>query len=1067
MRLSFRLFRQTILLTFLLPAKLAFSQSYDFRVFDSNTGLPQNFVYCLAQDHEGFIWIGTGEGLVKYDGLKFKNFTSTDSLAGDFVRDIFVAENGDVWVGHDNGSLSKHKKNVFSKIVVPSGSSPIRDICEDDQGVIWAVEQNSGIVSIDKNGKLYELFNREKFGRKLYYSINSIDKQNLLVGTSEGLLKVKIGKDGLAEEVNLIGSVPETGINAIVKRRDNPWEFWIATEDKGFYLYKWTNDDSQGFTTNKLCLDFNIQNENITDIVEDDENNLLVSTWENGVIKLLYDPMSGTYNQSLNFSETNGLNKNNIKDILHDREGNYWFATYGGGVSTLVNDHFIYYQLADIGFKNNKVSSVLHFDNELWMGLENGMLKADPYCFTAHEFYDKYQGIPADVVTDFLVDQDHTLWIATSQNGLYKRKKGDVKFSRHPFTSNLLGNQINDIEWVEGKIYIATLGGLYILDTNNSNKLTHLTTEQNLPHNSINFIYKDTGNAIWIGPKSSGICKIDIDQLNIEVHRLDQSPVDVSDMAQDQEGKYWLATKGKGLIQYTEDSIRTISVQNGLAKNFCHSLECDSHNRLWVAHHTGVSCVDLNTMMIRTFSHENRMGGDFQQIWKDTDNTLWFASSEGVLQYFPDRDKPNQVPPTINFTNIEINKEKYQLDKAIELPFRYGKNYSYHFSFIGISFKNPKGVTYKYKLEEEGREQETEWVDLGANSFKDFEFLPSGNYTFKVVAYNADGIASPTPIEIKLRILPPFWKRLWFYLISILSIGYAIYRLIRYREDQLIKQKQVLQKEVASQTIILRKQKAEIERKNRDITDSINYAQRLQASILPPMKLLQQTFPESFIYFLPRDIVSGDFYWVHQHKDYLLVCIADCTGHGVPGAFMSIIGSTLLNDIAKAQPGLSPAEMLDNLDIELKYLLQKNADDHAPDGMDICIAEIHIPSYKIRVASAKRPVFLYTGNTLSVYKGTRRSIGDTVNPEDEGINFVNIEYQMEKGDSIYMFSDGYTDQFGGPLGKKFMKVGVTNLLEQIRHRNMAEQYEMVRTNFENWKGDLAQVDDVIFLGIQL
>ncbi|MFT3740460.1 MAG: two-component regulator propeller domain-containing protein [Breznakibacter sp.] len=610
-------FRKFILPVLLFPVTLAYSQSYDFKVFDSNMGLPQNFVYCLAQDHEGFIWIGTGEGLVKYDGIRFKNYTVADSLAGDFIRDIFIDDAGSVWIGHDNGTISEYQRGNFSKILIPSGSSPVRDICQDEEGNIWGVEQNNGIIRIDKNGRLSELFSREKFGRKLYYSINAIDEHNLLVGTSEGLLKVRIGSDGLVAEVHPIGSIPETGINAIVKRKESAGEFWIATEDKGFYLYKWTNDNSQGFSNNKLCLAFNIQNENITDIIEEDESNLLISTWENGVIKLLYDPLSGTYNQSLNFSEANGLNKNNIKDILQDREGNYWFATYGGGVSTLINDHFIYYQLADIGFKNNKVSAVIHFGQELWMGLENGMLKTDPFCFAAHEFYDKYQGIPADVITDFLIDPDKTLWVATSQNGLYKRKHGEVKFSRHPYTNNLLGNHINDIEWVSGKIYIATLGGLYILDPKNGNNLTHLTTEQNLPHNSINFIYKDAANNIWIGPKSSGICKIDIDQFNIEVHRLDQSPVDVSDMTQDLDGKYWLATKGKGILQYSGDSIRTISVQNGLAKNFCHSLECDSHNRLWVAHHSGLSCVDLNNMQIRVFGHENRMGGDFLQIWKD------------------------------------------------------------------------------------------------------------------------------------------------------------------------------------------------------------------------------------------------------------------------------------------------------------------------------------------------------------------------------------------------------------------------------------------------------------------
>jgi serine phosphatase RsbU (regulator of sigma subunit) len=630
-----------------------------------------------------------------------------------------------------------------------------------------------------------------------------------------------------------------------------------------------------------------------------------------------------------------------------------------------------------------------------------------------------------------------------------------------------LGNQINDIEGYNNRIYLATTGGLFIIETDKNNKVTHLTTERNLPHNSINFVFRDRENNIWIGPKTSGICKVDIDNLNIEVHRLDQTPVDVAGMTQDISGKLWLATRGKGVLGYSEDKLQVISVQNGLAKNFCHSIETDTQNRLWVCHHPGLSCIDLNTMQIRTYSHDNRMGGDFQQVWKDKNNTLWFASSDGAIQYFPDRDKPNQVPPTINFTSVEINKQKYPVDQNIVLPYPYGKNYSYKFSFIGISFKNPHGVTYKYKLEEEGKENATEWVDLGSNSFKDYEFLPDGVYTFKVLAINADGISSPTPIQIKIEILPPIWKRWWAYLLGLAILGYLIFKMIRLREQKLIQQKQRLQKEVASQTIILRKQKAEIEKKNRDITDSINYAKRIQASILPPLSELRSAFPDSFIFFLPRDIVSGDFYWVYQSKDYFLACIADCTGHGVPGAFMSMIGSTLLNDIVRAQPELSPAEILESLDREIKILLQKNSIDQTQDGMDISIIEIHMPSKRIRVASAKRPVFLYTSNELSIYKGTRRSIGEMLNSNDEASAFVNIEYQLEKGDSIYMFSDGYPDQFGGPMGKKFMKIGVTNLLEQIRHKPMEEQFELVKSNFTNWKGEMEQVDDVIFMGIRL
>jgi ligand-binding sensor domain-containing protein/serine phosphatase RsbU (regulator of sigma subunit) len=1064
MPISFKLFK-----TFICACALTFTvvqsqaQSYDFKVFDTNVGLPQNFVYCLAQGSDGYLWIGTGEGLVKYDGLNFHNFNTSDSLSSDFIRDIYISKNNSVWIGHDNGSMSVSIDNEFHKISNNATTSPIRDICETEDGNTWAVEQNHGLIRIDKSFKVQTYFDRKKFGRRLYYSIVPLQDKSFLVGTSEGLLQVWFNSSNEVDKVVEIDGIPQVGINVITPRKNNKNEYWIGTEDKGFFLYQQESNSTKYFTNNSLCLSFNIATENVADIIEEDEGNLLIATWGNGVIKLLFDPATGLFKESMNFSQANGLNNNYIKDILHDREGNYWFATYGGGVSVLIADYFIYYELENIGFKNNKVNSVIHFNKELWMGLDNGMLKTDRYCFSNHEFYDQLFGIPNDVITGYYVDTEGTLWASTSQKGLYKRKKGSLRFERFSFSSDLLSNQINDIEGYDNHLYLATMGGLYIIDMKDKSKI-QLTTEKNLPHNNINFIYRDSKNQIWIGPKSSGICKIDIKNLNIEVHRLDQTPVDVSGIAEDFNGNLWLATRGKGVLKYTEDTLISINVQSGLSKNFCHSIACDTQNRLWVCHHPGLSCIDLNTMQIRTFNQDNRMGGDFQQVWKDNDNTLWFASSDGVLQYFPDRDKPNQIAPTINLTNIEINKKKYSNSAPIELPYLYGSSYTYRFDFIGISFKNPKGVTYKYKLEEEGEEASGEWIDLGTTSFKDYEFLPDGNYIFKVMAYNADGIASPTPLQIVLHIHSPIWKKIWFYFIIIALIGYSIYRLIKYRERKLVEQKLFLQNEVASQTILLRKQKAEIERKNRDITDSINYAKKIQASILPPLSQLKSAFHDSFIYFAPRDIVSGDFYWFYQAKDYFTVSIADCTGHGVPGAFMSMIGSTLLNDIIKAQPGISPSTILENLDREIKILLQKNSVDQTQDGMDISILEIHIPTRKVRLASAKRPVFLYINNELTIYKGTRRSIGELTTDDTR---FINIEYQLSKGDLIYMFSDGYTDQFGGPLGKKFMKVGVENLLEQIRHKNMEEQYATIVSNFTNWKGELDQVDDVIFLGIKL
>lgn len=1047
----------------LFPLHRLSAQSYDFKVYDSGMGLPQNFVYCLAQGADGYMWMGTGEGLVRYDGMRFNTLGESDSLSSSFIRELHVDRTGILWIGHDNGTLSYFEKQQFVKLIPQGTSSPIRDIAQSPNGNLWAVEQNNGLIRIDNQKNVKTFFDRKTFGRRIFYCVQPVDDKTLLVGTSDGLIKVSINGDDITG-VSDISSMPAVGINVIEPRTVSPGEFWIGTEGQGFFLFRLTDDNVNHVVNNQTCLAFNVGSKNVTDIVEEDEGHLLISTWGNGVVKLLFDPVNNTYAQSLNFNQGNGMPNDFVSDVLHDREGNYWFATYGGGVAALLNDHFVFFPLDLIGFKSNKVNSVIHTKHELLMGLDNGILKADPFCFSNHEFYDTFQGLPRTVITGFYEDDNETLWVATLDKGLYKRTKGSVKFQKHNYPGGLLGSQINGIDGDKDHLYLATMGGFFVLYFDD-NRVDQYTTERNLPHNNINFVRKDDLGRIWIGPKSSGICKVDVANGNIEIHRIDDTPIDVADLTTDVEGNLWLATKGRGILKYTENEVLPITIANGLLKNFCHSIVADSQNRLWVCHHPGLSCINLKDMSVRTYGHESSMGGDFQKAWKDRDNIIWFASSTGVVQYFPDKDVQNNVAPALNFLSVEVDNKPWPLDVPIRLPYRYGKNYSFKFNFIGISFKDAKGVTYKYKLEEDGDKNGSDWVDIGNIGSREYDFLPDGDYVLRIMAYNADGIATTNPLSIQISIRPPIWKKFWFYLLLISLAAYLIYLFVRHRERKLIEQKQLLQKEVASQTVILRSQKAEIERKNRDITDSINYARRIQSSILPPVTLLKSAFSDSFIYFEPRDIVSGDFYWFYQKKDTMYISVADCTGHGVPGAFMSMIGSTLLNDIIKDPSGASPAQMLENLDREIKVLLQKNIAEQSQDGMDISIVEIHIPSRRVRLASAKRPVYLFINDELTIYKGARRSIGESLIDSDG--RFVNIEYHLDKGDSIYLFSDGYTDQFGGPSGKKFMKVGVHNLLEQVRHLPMEEQGRIIKTSFMEWKGDLEQVDDVIFMGVRL
>jgi serine phosphatase RsbU (regulator of sigma subunit) len=264
-------------------------------------------------------------------------------------------------------------------------------------------------------------------------------------------------------------------------------------------------------------------------------------------------------------------------------------------------------------------------------------------------------------------------------------------------------------------------------------------------------------------------------------------------------------------------------------------------------------------------------------------------------------------------------------------------------------------------------------------------------------------------------------------------------------------------------------QKEEIENKNRDITDSINYAQRIQASILPPIRRLNETFSGNFLFYQPRDIVSGDFYWYDRiwGNKFVIVC-ADSTGHGVPGAFMSMIGTTLIKDICSRGEVNSPAAILRTLDKEIRDALNQNLEaEKSNDGMDIIVAEIDLDSNYVRLASAMRPVILYTNGEQKYLKGSRSSVGGRF--DDDGLEkeFLEEEFQLQKGDIIYMFSDGYPDQFGGPLGKKFKMVRLKNLLRDIHDKPMEEQYNYIKSNFLLWKEDLEQVDDVLFMGIKI
>jgi serine phosphatase RsbU (regulator of sigma subunit)/Tfp pilus assembly protein PilF len=281
------------------------------------------------------------------------------------------------------------------------------------------------------------------------------------------------------------------------------------------------------------------------------------------------------------------------------------------------------------------------------------------------------------------------------------------------------------------------------------------------------------------------------------------------------------------------------------------------------------------------------------------------------------------------------------------------------------------------------------------------------------------------------------------------------------RQKKLIEEKN---KQTEEQKKVIELQKEIVEEKNKDIIDSINYAKRIQDALLKEEDYVSDHLPDHFVLYKPKDIVSGDFYWsIEKGKRFYLAAV-DCTGHGVPGAFMSMLGIAFLNEINASDKLFSPAEILNHLrDKVVKEFRQSGRNQETNDGMDMSIVRLNLDTNELEWAGANNPLYIIKKGELSELKPDKQCIGYNDNMQP----FVNHTMKLETGNAFYLFTDGYADQFGGEKGKKFKYSKLKEILLSIQNKSLVEQKQILSENFENWKGKLEQVDDVCVIGVRI
>jgi len=283
--------------------------------------------------------------------------------------------------------------------------------------------------------------------------------------------------------------------------------------------------------------------------------------------------------------------------------------------------------------------------------------------------------------------------------------------------------------------------------------------------------------------------------------------------------------------------------------------------------------------------------------------------------------------------------------------------------------------------------------------------------------------------------------------------------------DELKERERILEKKVEERTREIAKQKDKISELYKDVTDSIKYAKRLQNSILPPDSQVKKALENSFVLYLPKDIVSGDFYWMNVlNKNELLFGAIDCTGHGVPGAFMSLVAYNGLNQAVREHNKIHPNEVLKDLNrIAGESLNKDHSVDFVRDGMDLAVCKLNKKTLDLEYSGAKNPIYIIRDKELMVYHADKISIGeDNLNHE-----FTLNKIQLRKGDMLYLFTDGYVDQFGGEYGKKFKFAKFRDLLLEIAQKDVEEQHEILYNTIIKWQGNFEQLDDIMIFGIRV
>ncbi|NOQ24195.1 MAG: SpoIIE family protein phosphatase [Bacteroidales bacterium] len=1041
----------------LLNTPCVYSQNYHIYNFNSDQDLPQPYIYTINQDTHGYMWIGTGNGLVRYDGYNFKTYTRSDSLADNFINCSF-RDGQDMWFGHKNGDFTYYNDNTFIPYTIDSeNKSMITDIEKDLENKVILSTYSNGLIILNNN-KLIQTIATYDSSLISITSFKFINKTEILIGSENGLFVFDYDEANTLTFKAKITDIPEAKITDIIKVPEEN-SYLIACENEG--IYKGTIN-KLGFQIVKLNLISNIEISGIQNLIIDSERNLWIATMGQGLLKFKF-----TQEDKLvclkQINSENGKSTDYIKSIFEDREGIIWSGTYGAGLSKILKKHYSY-TFFDENIVGGDVNTINIDSLSIWIGTNKGLFNINNKVNRIINLKNETNYLPNKIITTVFNSREN-LWIGTKTNGIYKLNKHQKTIKSYDILYGNLENSITSLTGNETELWIGTLKGVCHIDKNDSINW-YTINKGGLPNNNINKVILDKNGRVWIASSCNKLSVIENGIIkNICLSRENKLSI-IKTLIQDSDGNIWLGTLGDGLFKLENNNIIHLTCSDGLYSDYCYSVIYDGKENIWIGHHGGISQININSLNVKAIKEKFEIQKDYDfntnAIANDKNNSIYLGFNKGIIK-INIYDKIKTTSPLVNVTRLKINDKDVEIKDKIYLS---SGKYKLSIDFIGINFKEPLQTKYQYSLE--GYDDS---IEVTSDHHAVYQRLLPGEYIFRLQAKNGDGIVSSNSIKIEIVINPPFWKLPSFYVIMVFLIFLIVIWRIN-RQKRIIKLKNIILEEtVKERTAEISNQKEQIEKQNelikdtnKDITDSIIYASRIQKAIFPRKKMVKSIFPNSFVLNIPKDIVSGDFYWVLERNNKSIFIVADSTGHGVPGAFMSMLGIALLNHIVIEQQIIAPHDILTEMRLGIIRLLRQDIDSKNKDSIHMGMCSFDKKNMSIEYSGAFHSLIHVRKGKLETIDSVKRTLGFTLG---DHIEFKLNKLPVQTGDCLYMFSDGFQDQFGGSQNKKFSKKRLLNLLTEVSSLPIIEQKQVLFKTFEEWKGSNQQTDDILIMGIQI